>query len=290
MSGKSYTPEEVAKALNIKKNTVYELIKRGELSAYRIGRKIRVDETAIVDYKGKMQSTGLQSEKADKNTFVISGQDVILDILASRLEAANPGVKVLRSHKGSYNALYDLYNDVVNAATAHLWDGDTDSYNTTYVRSMLPGVPAAIFHLVKRFQGFYIKKGNPRNITGWNDLARNDLVFVNREKGSGTRVLLDERLRLMGVAPNTVNGYDTVAASHLQVVSSVARGFADYGLGIEKAVNQVGDLDFIPLQRENYDIIIKAGDMDQPIIQSMLKIIASDDYKNEVLILGGYEL
>ncbi len=300
MSSNSLTPEEVAVILNITKNTVYEMVKRGELSAYRIGRKIRIDEKAINQYKESKQSGNTasantikkieKSAKTDSELFIICGQDIILDILARYLEAENPGVKILRSYKGSYNGLFDLYNDTVNVATAHLWDGDSDTYNKSYVKNMLPGVPAEIVHLAKRFQGFYVKGGNPKSIQSWNDLSRDDIKFVNREKGSGTRILLDERLRVMNISPTTLDGYENIATSHIQVASAVARGLADFGLGNEKSIHQVSGLEFIPLQQESYDLIIKKSDLDMPIIESMLKIIASNEYRNEVQGLGGYEL
>ena len=286
----SYTPEEVAAALNITKNTVYEMVKRGELPAYRIGRKIRIDAKSIAEYKEKKQNDALYTEKYEQSFFVIGGQDVILDILARYLETENPGAKVLRSHKGSYNCLYDLYNDRVNAATAHLWDGDSNTYNSVYIKSMLPGVPATIIHLAKRFQGFYVKSGNPKTITGWEDLRRTDIKFVNRERGSGTRVLLDERMRLMEINPEQLDGYNTVANSHILVASTVARGIADFGMGNEKAIQQVNGLEFIPLQKENYDLILKSCDLDLPMVQSLVGIATSDQYKKEIRSLGGYEL
>lgn len=290
MGANSLTPEEVAAALNITKNTVYEMVKRGELTAYRIGRKIRIDEKEIINYKEKMQKTALYQEKTDSSLFIISGQDIILDILARYMETENSNTKILRSYKGSYNGLFDLYNDKANVATAHLWDGDSDTYNSVYVKSMLPGVPAKIIHLAKRYQGFYVKKGNPKDIKSWDDFNRSDIKFVNREKGSGTRVLLDEHLRLKNIKSGNVNGYDAIAVSHVLVASTVARGFADFGLGNEKAVNQVNGLEFIPLQQEYYDLIIKEQDLNLPITQNMLRIINSNEYRNEVLGIGGYEI
>ena len=288
MAANSLTPEEVASILNITKTTVYEMVKRGELTAYRIGRKIRIDEKEIASYKEKAQQTSLRSERADQSSFIICGQDVLLDVLARHMETLNPGIRILRSYKGSYNGLFDLYNDKVNVATAHLWDGDSNTYNTIYVKSMLPGVPAVIIPLGKRYQGFYIRKGNPKNISGWDDFRRDDITFVNREKGSGTRVLLDEHLRLMNINYACIPGYENIASSHILVATSVAGGSADFGLGIGKAAKQVKGLEFIPLQRECYDLVIKNSDLDMPAVQNMLKIIESEEYKKEVMSLGDY--
>jgi len=290
MSDNSLTPEEVAAILNITKNTVYEMVKRGELKAYRIGRKIRIDEKEITAYKAKMRQKPAYSAGADNTSFIICGQDIILDILARYMEVRNPGIKILRSYKGSYNGIFDLYNDNADAATAHLWDGDSNTYNSVYVKTMLPGVPARLIALVQRRQGFYVKSGNPKNIRGWEDFKRDDITFVNREKGSGTRVLLDEHLRLMGLKPSKIAGYDVVAESHILVAAMVSRGAADFGMGVEKAAKQSENLDFIPLQQERLDLIIKEADLATPAIQSMLNIIASDEYRSEIMSLGGYEL
>ncbi|MDR1702635.1 MAG: helix-turn-helix transcriptional regulator [Sporomusaceae bacterium] len=290
MASNSLTPKEAAAALNITKNTIYEMVKRGELTAYRIGRKIRIEEKDITAYKEKMRPLSLSGEKTDAASFIICGQDMILDILARYLANENPGAKILRSHQGSYNGLFDLYNDRANAATAHLWDGETDTYNTVYVKSMLPGVPAQIIPLVKRTQGFYVAKGNPKNISGWDDFKREDLVFVNREKGSGTRVLLDEKLRLLAINPATISGYGNIASSHVLIATTIARGLADFGIGVAETTKQVKGLKFIPLQKECYDLVVKRADLTSPLVVSMLKIIASDEFKSEVLSLGGYEM
>ena len=288
MAANSLTPEEVAAVLNITKNTVYEMVKRGELAAYRIGRKIRIDEKEISAYKEKMRQTSLYSEKTDQSAFIICGQDIVLDILARFMEAQNPGVSILRSYKGSYNGLFDLYNDKANVATAHLWDGDSGMYNAVYVKYMLPGVPAAIIPLGKRYQGFYVRKGNPKNISGWEDFNREDITFINREKGSGTRVLLDEHLRLRNISPALIPGYGNIVSSHILVATAVSRGAADFGLGIGKAAKQVKGLEFIPLQQENYDLVVKDSDLDKPIVQNMLMILKSDEYRREVKSLGSY--
>ena len=290
MAENSLTPEEVAATLNITKNTVYEMVKRGELKAYRIGRKIRIDEKEITAYKAKMRQNPVYSAGANNSPFIICGQDMILDILARYMEYQNPGISILRSYKGSYNALYDLYNDNANVVTAHLWDGDSNTYNTAYVKALLPGVPAKIIPLTKRYEGFYIKRGNPKNIVGWDDFRRDDINFVNREKGSGARVLLDEHLRLMGIKPAKIAGYNIVASSHVLVATAVSRGAADFGIGVGKVAKQFKNLEFVPLQRECLDIIIKEEDLETPIMQSMLNIIASEGYRSEVMSLGGYEL
>lgn len=290
------TPLEVAEILKISKNTVYELIKRGELNGYKVGKKIRIDMKDVEEYKNSSKNNrpksieAVQGEFNSSSGFIISGQDIMLDIMARHLERNTKGFNALRSYEGSYNGLYALYNGKVQVATAHLWDGDTGEYNIPYVKRMLPGVPAVIVHLAKRMQGFYVAKGNPKNIRGWEDLRRSDIAIVNREKGSGTRVLLDEHLRKLGINPLNINGYDREFSSHLGIASAVARGNADIGMGNEKTGLQVGDIEFIPLQKENYELVIKKQDILKPEYQAILKVINSEEFRMELEGIGGYDL
>lgn len=308
------TTQEVAQILNISKNTVYELIKRGELPSYRIGRKVRIDASDIEAYKNKSRTNAkptnisanfeqtnnvasLQQNSTNflpvsnyKSDFIICGQDILLDILTRHLERHPKGLQALRCYIGSYNGLVELYRGNVTIATAHLWDGDTGVYNIPYVRRILPGVPCVIVHLVCRMQGFYVAKGNPKNITTWEDLIRNDVVMINRERGCGVRVLIDEKLCKLGIPWQSINGYESEALSHLAVASTVARGDADVAVGNEKAALQVENVDFIPLQKERYDLIIRNDDINKPPFQAVLEILNSKEFQEELRGIGGYDV
>lgn len=302
----SLTPEEVADILKITKNTVYELIKRGELPAYRVGRKLRVELGDVEAYKKKGKKFTFISEKTSAGPVlplevenaepvatqrvVICGQDVVLDILANRLERSLNGDQVLRNQVGSFAGLSDLYRGEAQFVGIHLWDGDTGVYNIPYVRRLLPGIPTVIVHLAKRWQGFYVAKGNPKNIRGWEDLSRPDIRFVNREKGCGTRVLLDEHLRRLKLDRQLINGYNNEGLSHLAVASAVARGQADVGLGCEKASLQVRGLDFINLQQERYEMVFKQEDLYKSYCQKVLRIVQCDEFKLELAGLGDYDI
>ena len=304
------TPLEVAEILKISKNTVYELVKRGEISSYRVGNKVRIEMKDIEDYKNKSKKhqktkqSNLESGNSytqlaiphqlegiqKSNGFVICGQDIMIDILARYLQYNAKGIQALRSYAGSYNGLYALYHGHVQIATAHLWDGETGQYNIPYVKRMLPGIPAIIVHLANRMQGMYVASGNPKGIKGWEDLKRPEITIINREKGSGTRVLLDEHLKKLGISANSLVGYGKECSSHLAVASTVARCEADLAIGNEKASQQVGGIDFIPLQTESYDLVIKKEDIDKPHFQAVLKILRSDEFKLELEGIGGYDL
>lgn len=301
------TPQEVANILKITKNTVYQLVKRGELSAYRVGNRLRIDYHDVLAYKNKtisLRSDMFESPPSDQSqtqakahimtsnlsVMVISGKDILLDILARHIEMHPNGFPALRSYTGSYNGLYALYQGNVHLATAHLWDGDTGEYNTPFVRRMLPGIPAAIVHLACRIQGFYVQKGNPKGIKDWLDFKRDDIKIVNREKGSGTRVLLDENLRLLGIPRKTIWGYEHECTSHLAAASTVARCEADIGIGSEKTAQQVEGIDFIPIQKEKLEMIIIKEDWELPAFQTILQIVRSPEFRAELEGIGGYDL
>jgi putative molybdopterin biosynthesis protein len=303
---KSLTPVQVAEILNIAKNTVYELIKRGELNAFRVGNKMRIDPEDVQSYKNASRhkndhplkqtlsnsyfSQAPSSRNSSSSDLIISGQDVLLDILSRTIESLRTGIHPLRSQQGSYNGLYALYQGQVHAATAHLWDGDTDSYNVPYVRRMLPGIPSVIIHLACRMQGFFVQKGNPKNILSWHDLKRSDITIINREKGSGVRVLLDEKLRLLGITGTSIAGYDIECASHLAIASAVSRDNADLGIGNEKTALQVKGIDFVPMQKERYEMIIRKEDMRKKGFAEMIAVIRSPEFRDELDGLGGYDL
>ncbi|WP_371381478.1 substrate-binding domain-containing protein [Sporomusa aerivorans] len=298
----SYTPEEVAKILKISRFTVYEMIKRGDLAAYHIGRKVRVEapdlEVYIQNSKKIKQPVGQQAaaqpaatqQGIEPDSLIICGQDIILDTLTRHLERIMPHIRCLRNYSGSIDGLLALYRGSVNVVTAHLWDSDTDTYNTPYVRRFLPGHRTLVYNLAYRNTGFYVAKGNPKNINTWNDLTRPDITLINRERGSGARVLLDEMLHVLDIDYRQIKGYTREEMSHLAVASYVARGEADVGIGIEKAALQVSDIDFIFQKKERYDIVLRKEDAEKPHFQALLNVIRSDAFRNEVAGMGGYDL
>lgn len=298
----TYTPEEVARILKISKGTVYELIKRGELPAFRVGKKVRISAADLEHFThlslagGTLPppfSPGFPPEKkpTEQNTLILCGQDIILDVIARHMERQNPTVRVFRSYMGSLDGLMALYKNQVHVVTTHLLDGETGEYNVPYIRRFLPGQRAIVINLVYRSQGFYVAPGNPKKIRGWEDLLKPDVTFVNREKGSGTRVLLDEKLRQMGCDGRQIKGYYVEETSHIAVASAVARGTADVGLGIEKAALQVPGVTFIPLANERYDLVMYKRDLEEnPLFQTLLAVIQSKEFHDEVKGLGGYDL
>ncbi len=288
------TPQEVADTLRVAKNTVYELVKRGELAAYRVGNKFRFNASDVTAYKnaGGARPAGPRSTPAPPREvaagFILAGQDVLLDLLAQALGAHPAGGPVFRSYLGSYNGLHALYQGSVHAATAHLWDGRTNRYNLPFLPYVVPGVPLVVVHLALRTVGYYVAKGNPRGVNVWEDLGRPDLSLVNRERGSGMRVLLDERLRLQGLATRQVPGYAKVCTTHLAAAATVANGGGDYALGSEKAARQVEGIDFVPLAQERYELVFPEEEREQPVFRALVEIVQSRSFRQDLEGLGGY--
>jgi len=290
------TAQDVAEMLGVSKNTIYNMIKTGGLASYKVGRKVRFTEDAVQGFinqsspgregRQSRQFPIAQDSAQTHDGFIICGQDIILDVLSNYMRLH--GIPALRAYIGSYDALTLLYKNKVNVASANLWDGGTDEYNVPYIKQLLPGTPALVIHLTYRWQGLYVQKGNPKNIQGWEDFRRDDFCMINREYGDGSRVLLDENLKLLGIAGSALKGYAAQGQTHLAAASAVSSGKADVAVGIEKIARQVDNIDFIPLKKERYDLIIKKEHIESPEIQTMMRIINSCAFKREFGNIGGY--
>jgi putative molybdopterin biosynthesis protein len=230
------------------------------------------------------------AENPDPNpvAVIISGQDMCLDLLVNRLSVT--GTPVLRSYVGCYNGLYSLYHGRVTMSAAHLWDAETDTYNYPFIRRLLPGLPVGVFRLVGRMEGLYVRKGNPLNIRSWKDFSRPDILMINRERGSGVRILLDQKLGALGINAAGIRGYAREASSHLACASTVAKGGAEVGCGCERGVEGVSGVEFVPLQMEWYDFLFRLADRNTPAVRAVSSYIASDEFKRDLSIMGGYDL
>lgn len=289
----SLTPKEVADLLKITTNTVYEMVKRGELNAYRIGRKMRIELSEVERYKRRSSTDPISEPSknlAIRPGLIICGNDIILDNLVKKLEFMDLKERPYRSYLSSYNGIFALYNGEVSLATAHLWDGDDDTYNYSYIKKMMPGVRTVGIHLACRTQGFYVKAGNPKNILSFEDLKRKDIRMVNREAGSGVRVLIDENLKKLKIYGSDIKGYDMELKSDIATASAVVQNIADVAVGKEIACKQVDGLDFIPLQEEEIALVFREEDENKKNFRLILDILKSKEFKNEVEMLGGYKV
>ena len=223
------------------------------------------------------------------NIIVTGSHDLILDILRNELQDNFSNYRLVSFNVGSMGGLIALKQNRTHLATAHLLDPESGEYNFPYLKRIIPQKELVVVNLAYREQGMIVKKGNPKNIKELRDLTRGDIKFINRQKGSGTRILLDYLLKKKGINPLNIRGYSQEEYTHLMIASTVAEGNADVGLGIFSAAKVFG-LDFIPIAKERYDIIIPKDYYHSLKIQRLLNIIRSDEFKKKALSLGGYDL
>lgn len=287
----SYTIEEVSQLLKVSKLTIYDLIKKGEIPVFRVGRQMRMDAKdldAYINHNRNQPADEYQKNGAkDSSKIVISGQDLVLDILGKHIEKGST-YKTLRSYTGSLNSLISMYNGECDIVSLHVLDGDTGEYNLPYVKKILVSYPYILINLVSRKAGLYVQKGNPHNLTSWKDLHQKQVTIINREKGSGARVLLDEQLRIHNIPVTEIKGYPKEETNHLSVASAINSGLADAGVGIEKAAKIVG-VDFIPLITERLDLVILKTPVSEPLITNIKEILASPSFQSEINSLSDYD-
>jgi putative molybdopterin biosynthesis protein len=222
------------------------------------------------------------------NTVVIVGShDNTLDLLADELRAQRSGFGLSSSHVGSLGGLMAVKRGLCHMAGSHLLDESDGNYNRSYIRKYLADVPVRLVHLVMREQGLIVPRGNPKGIRGLEDVARPDVRLINRQGGSGTRILLDYRLRQLDIAPERIAGYHNEEFTHMAVAVAVLSGAADVGVGILAAANALG-LEFIPMVTEQYDLVIPTVYFDTEAVQALLEVITGPAFKERATDLGGY--
>jgi putative molybdopterin biosynthesis protein len=233
----------------------------------------------------------LRSKSEIENTVVcIGSHDNALDVLANYLKKKFPSYSMSSAHVGSMGGIMAIKKSEAHVAGTHLLDEQSGEYNVAFIRKFLKDAPLKLINLVFREQGLIVRKGNPKNIRSIEDLIRDDVVFINRQPGSGTRLLTDKCLRDKGMPPQSIKGYDKEEFTHMGIASAVMSGAADTGMGILTAAIAL-DLEFISVAKERYDLLIKKEHLDMPMVQAFLQIITSDDeFKSAVLALGGYDV
>lgn len=237
----------------------------------------------------KIQVELLRCGQDIENTVVIIGShDVTLDVLANEVKKHYPEMNISSAHVGSMGGIMALKRGEAHMAGMHLLDPETGEYNVSYIRRYLPGAKIILVNLVYRQQGLMVAKGNPKGIKHIGDLKRKDVLFINRQRGAGTRLLLDLKLKELGISSDQINGYEREEYTHMAVAASVAGGSADAGLGILAAANAL-DLDFIPISQERYDLAVPEEYYNLNPIQKVLRTAVSNDFKKKVEALGGYD-
>ncbi len=227
-------------------------------------------------------------EVLDRTIVVTGSHDLTMELLADALRREQKGVRLISTNVGSLSGLMALARDEAHIAGSHLLDEETGEYNLPYVRRLIPDRDVVVLGFVYREQGLIVPPGNPKNIRDLEDLTRPDVVFVNRQRGAGTRVLLDYELKRRGINPRQIKGYERMEYTHLAVAATVKSGAADCGLGILAAARALG-LDFIPLFRERYDLVIPREYYESDLLAPLLEVIRSDRFREAVEALGGYD-
>jgi len=235
-----------------------------------------------------VQAELLRPLQAIDNTIVAVGShDNTLDVLADMIKARQPDLTLSSSHVGSLGGLMTIKKGGCHVAGTHLIDTEDGSYNISYIKRYLPDVPVRLVHLVCREQGLIVPKGNPKKIKSFEDLRREDIRLINRQRGSGTRVLLDYRLQQLNIDGQAINGYANEEFTHMSVAVAVLSGASDVGLGVYAAAKAL-NLDFIPVVTEQYELAIPARYFETDMIRVLRDTIASTEFKNRVRALGGY--
>ncbi len=227
------------------------------------------------------------ADQVRRTIVAIGSHDLTLDLLADELGQRYPGRSLSSANVGSVGGLLALSRGEAHLAGSHLLDEDTGEYNVAYIRRLLPQTSVVVLGFVQRVQGLIVPAGNPKGIRTLEDLVRPDVVFINRQRGAGTRVLLDYRLRQLGIHPAAIQGYDRQEFTHLAVAAAVASGAADCGLGILAAARALR-LDFVPVGEEQYDLIVPAAHFGSDALAPLLAIIRDPAFAARVSGLGGY--
>ncbi|MBS5956581.1 MAG: helix-turn-helix transcriptional regulator [Clostridiales bacterium] len=316
---KIYTPQEVADRLLIKKATVYELIKRGELNATKIGRQIRVSQEQLDSYL-KVSSKPAERSYAERpnmeealpqvtdiprfasvsgaqqtdyllNTsgLVISSQESrVVELLRGQLGKERNSLPILHSYMNDYNSLYSLYYEKTHLAlTCFL--SDRENWDRNPMKHLMPGKEVVVLSVCSFLCGFYVKKGNPLHILTLDDLTRPEVRFLNRELGSGLRMYLDSSLLEKKIPKNVINGYDKDCLSNMSAAHGVASGAADISIGDISLLSSYPQLESIPFAHGFLDLVFLKSDLDLPALKSILNAVHSEEFKSCLLHFKGYD-
>ncbi|MBU1741404.1 MAG: molybdopterin biosynthesis protein, partial [Proteobacteria bacterium] len=229
----------------------------------------------------------VRPEEIEGTIVCVGSHDNTLDVLADLVHRHDPELYLSSGHVGSLGGLMAVKRGQAHLCGTHLLDPATGDYNFSYLERYLADVPLYLVNLVFRDQGFIVPPGNPKGITGVEDLARDDVTLINRQPGAGTRILLDHCLAQAGLSAAGVNGYDQVEYTHMAVAVAVLTARADVGVGILAAARAL-ELDFVPLIQERYDLVIPAEFWELAKLRTLLNVIGSDEFKRAVVALGGY--
>ncbi len=293
MSDEMMNTQEVAHYLDIHEKQVYALIKAGRIPGTKVTGKWLFPRRIIDDWIESNAKTGLKEAKRKGKKIVgallaAGSNDPVLDVLQSCLRSAHPEFYIFSANTGSQAGLTALNAGYTDIAWTHLLDPESGEYNIPYVSTHLAEVKPVVVNLFHRELGFLTAPGNPLQFRGFEDLTDSRFRLINRQPGSGTRVLLDHHLSKRGISPEGIPGYDRHVYTHYEVGLSIVSGEADVGIATA-AVSDILGLPFIPITRECFDMVLSRETYFEKSVQAFMEVLNSSDFQKRVGKLGRYD-
>ncbi|MGZ3538623.1 MAG: substrate-binding domain-containing protein [Thermodesulfobacteriota bacterium] len=286
MSEKMMNTKEVAKYLGVHEKQVYALIKSKRIPSTRVTGKWVFPKELIDEWIESNAQIGLEqarqkTRKIDGALLASGSNDPILDMLQTYMKKSYPEFYIFSANTGSTDGLKALNMGYTDIAWSHLFDPKSGEYNVPFLPAYLPNVKPVVINLFGRDLGFLVAPKNPFHIHGFEDLTEKEVRFINRQKGSGTRVLLDHHLKKLQISSSKINGYGKEVYTHFEVGLSVLSKEADVGIATI-AVSKLLGLPFIPITRENFDMILDQSTFFEKGIQAFIEILNSQEFRSRV--------
>jgi excisionase family DNA binding protein len=293
MSEELMNTKEVARYLGIHEKQVYALIGLKRIPATKITGKWVFPRKLIDEWIESNARSGLEQArektKRVRGGLLASGSnDLILDMLQTHVRRLHPDFYLFSANIGSTEGLKALNRGYTDIAWSHLFDPESGGYNIPFLPVYVPDIKPVVVNLYYRELGFVVARENPRTIRGFEDLRRKDVRFINRQKGSGTRNLVDHHLNRLGIEPDRIKGYENEVCTHLEVGLSVLSGETDVGVAATAVANLLG-LFFIPITLERFDMILDQRTFFEGAIQAFIEVLRSDEFRSRVASLGNYD-
>jgi putative molybdopterin biosynthesis protein len=293
MTEEMMNTKEVARYLDVHEKQVYALIKTGRIPATRVTGKWIFPRKVIDEWIDACSKSGLEQARQKggriSGVLLASGSnDPVLDILHSCLRKAHPEFFIFSANTGSMEGLDALDKGYTDIAWSHLFHPQSGEYNTPYLAERLPHIKPVVVNLFFRELGFLTLKGNPSKIRGFKDLGKAEVRFINRQAGSGTRLLLDYHLGKAGISAERIGGYELEVFTHFEVGLAILSGEADTGIATA-AVSSLLGLDFIPITRERFDMILDQSVFFQKGVQALVQVLTGEVFRKRVEKLGSYD-
>ncbi len=293
MSEEMMNTKEVAKYLGVHEKQVYALIKSKRIPSTRVTGKWIFPKKLIDGWIESNAQVGLEQAQQKKRKIegallAAGSNDPVLDMLQTYMKKSYPEFYIFSANTGSTDGLKALNMGYTDMAWSHLFDPKTGEYNIPFLSAYLPNVKPVVVNLFHRDLGFIVSPGNPFRIRGFEDLPQKRVRLVNRQKGSGTRLLLDHHLKRLGVSPSKINGYDREVYTHFEVGLSILSKEADVGIATI-AVSKLLGLPFLPIIRESFDMLLDQSTFFEKGVQAFIEVLNSQAFRKRVDGLGSYD-